>query len=318
MTYVSHPPGIRSLTTYRPDEEMTPRGLVLLNDGAFYYQAGNSSYAGVGAGFVSDDGKLRQRDIRTRNEFESVARGSDGTLWATSILDNPKSFSIWYGAIERIGPGYSRVVLLIPHRFGYAKQLLLGPDGAWWFALPDARTIGRFSHGHFSTIGQLGMMKPDEIVFDSHGVLYAAELGGSQIAKILPDGKAVWFSLLAADGRIGELASGTDGDVWFTERSANRVGRVTSAGRVEDFSAGSGVVVLDALAVSRDSVWFALYAGIGRLSLKTHALSVIRLPDQHSEPNALAISQSGDVWFTESISDWRCTSECAGIARLVP
>lgn len=300
---------------------MDPRGLVLVKNGTFYYQAGNSSYSGftgVEAGFVSDGGELHQHDIRTRNEFESVARGADGALWATSILDNPTWPPVWHSAIERIGSGYSRVVFLIPHRFGYAKQLLLGPDGGWWFALPEAHTIGHLSHGHFSTIGHLGMMKPDEVVFDSRGVLYAAESDGSEIAKILPGGHAAWFSLPTRDGEIGELAAGTDGDVWFTERSANRVGRVTRAGRIEDFSAGPGVEVLDALAVSRDAVWFAVNAGIGRLSLKTRAPSVIRLPDQYSWPNALAISKSGDVWFTERISGWNCMGDCAGIARLVP
>src|ERR1700676_4949501 len=153
--YVSRPAGVRSLAIYRPELSMVPEGVVPLKDGVFYYQHGNSSYyqfTGVMAGFVNDAGTLRERDIRTKNEFESVTLGADGMLWATSILDN-NSLGIWHAAIERIGSSDSRVVFRIPLRLGYAKQLLLGPDTAWWFALPDAHSVGRLSHdGHFTTV----------------------------------------------------------------------------------------------------------------------------------------------------------------------
>src|ERR1700676_5214088 len=78
--YESRPAGVRSLTTYRPEFAMVPEGVVPLKDGVFYYQHGNSSYyqfTGVMAGFVNDAGTLRERDIRTKNEFESVTLGAD-------------------------------------------------------------------------------------------------------------------------------------------------------------------------------------------------------------------------------------------------
>jgi streptogramin lyase len=307
---------------YRPEFAMVPEGVVPLKDGVFYYQHGNTSYyqfTGVIAGFVSDAGTLREHDVRTKNEFESVALGADGTLWATSILDDNSPLGVWHGAIERIGSRGSRVVFRIPHRLGYAKQLLLGPDAAWWFALPDAHSIGRLSHdGHFTTVARLGSMKPDQIAFDSTGTLYAAERYGNRIAKVLPGGKVVVFLVPTGGGKIGALAGGANQDMWFTERSADRIGHITSTGRIEEFATGPGVVVLDALAVSRDSVWFAVKDGIGRLSLRTHARTVIPVPYEVSWPNALAISRTGTVWFTESISNGRCMSECGGIGRIVP
>jgi virginiamycin B lyase len=313
--YESRPAGVRSLTMYLPEFAMAPEGVVPLKDGVFYYEHA----MGPRAGFVSDAGALRAQDVRTKDQFESVALGADGTLWATSILDDHSRTQEWHGAIERIGPVGSRIVFRIPDRLGYAKQLLLGPDAAWWFALPDAQSVGRLSHdGHFTTVAHFGSMKPDQIAFDSTGTLYATERYGNRVAKVLPGGKVVAFLVPTRGGQVGALAGGANRDIWFTERAANRIGHITSTGSVEDFTTGPGVVVLDALAVSRDSVWFAVKDGIGRLSLRTHARTVIPLPYEVSWPNALAISRTGTVWFTESISNGRCMSECGGIGRIVP
>jgi virginiamycin B lyase len=321
-TYVSLPAGVRSLTTYRPEVTMEPHGVVLLEDGAFYHQRGitmSSQFSAVSAGFVSNAGTLRQHDVQTKNSFWSVARGADGTLWATSSLDDPSGSVVGHGAIERIGPGGSRVVFRIPHQLGHAEQLLLGPDAAWWFVLPDAHSVGRLSRdGHFTNAAHFGSMKPAQIAFDSAGTLYAAQRDGDRVAKILPGGKVRVFAVPTHGGEVGALAGGTERDIWFTEQTANRIGHITRTGRIEEFTTGPGVVVLEALAVSRDSVWFAVENGIGRLSLRTHACTVIPLPDQNSRPNALAVSSAGAVWFTESIGDGRCKGECGGIGRIVP
>ena len=37
------------------------------------------------------------------------------------------------------------------------------------------------------------------------------------------------------------IATGPDGNVWFTEVAGSRIGRVTPAGQVVDFSTGAGV-----------------------------------------------------------------------------
>jgi virginiamycin B lyase len=301
---------------------MVPEGVVPLKDGAYFYAHGNTSYyhfTGVAAGFVSNAGTLREHDVLTKNEFESVALGADGTLWATSILDDRSWPPVWHGAIERIGPTSSRVVFRIPHELGYAERLLLGPDATWWFALPEAHRVGRLSRdGHFTSIALFGSMKPDEIAFDSAGTLYAAQRYSNRIAKVLPGGKIVMFVVPTGGGEVGALAGGAHNDIWFTERSTNRIGHITAKGKVEEFTTAPGVVVLDALAVDRDSVWFAVEGGIGRLSSRTYARTVIPLPDQFSRPNAFALSRTGDVWFTESVGDTRCVSECGAIVRIVP
>ncbi len=325
-TYDSQPPGVHSVTTYRAEISGVPYGVVPLGNGAFYFHHGTSSSSdgmGVDAGTVSG-GILREYLIQTKDQFESVATAADGTLWATSILDNRAWPPVWAGAIERLSASRSGVVYRIPRRLGYAEKLLRGPDAAWWFALPDAHAIGRLTReGKLSITMLPRSMKPDDIAFDPNGTLYAtetsrnSETASRDIARISSNGRVVMFHTLSPDAKVGSLAGGGDG-VWFTEKPSNSVGHITRAGHVEEFPIDRSIHVLDAIAVGKDSVWFAAQDGVGKLSLPKHAGTFIPLPDRGSVPTALAVSRSGDVWLTESISDRPCFDECGGIARIVP
>lgn len=247
-TYVSRPAGVRSVTIYRPRFTGIPDGVVpLRGGGAFYYESGNSSSAdgtGVESGVVTRAGALHEYLVRTKNQFESVTLGSDGVLWATSILDNRSWPPVWHSAIEQVGPARSSIALRIPDQFGYARKLAMGPDGAWWFALPDVHAIGRATpSGRLSLKAVSKSMKPDDIAFDSSGNLYAAETRGNSVVKISPSGKRTLFRVGGASAEIGSLAGGVHGDVWFTESSPDRIGHITSTGRVEAFTVGSNVVL---------------------------------------------------------------------------
>jgi virginiamycin B lyase len=51
------------------------------------------------------------------------------------------------------------------------------------------------------------------------------------------------FPVLSAPGLLADIAAGSDGNLWFTEFDANRIGRITTAGVVTEFplpNPGSG------------------------------------------------------------------------------
>ena len=65
------------------------------------------------------------------------------------------------------------------------------------------------------------------------------------------------------------LTAGPDGNIWFTDPSNDRVGRITPAGAITEFSAGI-TALSEPLNIARGpdgSLWFAEYAGhrIGRV-----------------------------------------------------
>lgn len=321
-TYTSQPTEVHSVTTYRPSDTGVPHGVVPAGSGAFYYDEGNAASAdgrGVVAGLASSNGSLHEYLIKTDNQFESVASATDGTLWATSTLDGSAGLPVLDSGIELLTATRSMIAFRIPPRFGSAKKLLFGPDGSLWFALPDAHGVGRLTRQmKFSMAVTFKSLEPTDIAFDKNGLLYVAFAtsiaAGGDIARISHDRSIV---MLRTFSPVDAIAGSADG-VWFTENSSNRIGHITRTGRVEQFSPGRGVRVLEAIVVGKDSVWFAAHDGIGRLSLITHAITLVPLPDRDSIPNALAVSQTGDVWLTEEIRDPRCFSECGGVARIVP
>jgi streptogramin lyase len=135
---------------------------------------------------------------------------------------------------------------------------------------------------------------------------------------------AVSSSALAAP-TITEFASGTgptdavlgpDGNVWFVETTANKIGRVTPAGGISEFSTGlSSNAGLSGIAAGPDgNIWFAESSRdrIGRIT--TGATPVITEfwlgITGGSAPQDIAAGPDGNLWFTEQSGDQ--------IARITP
>jgi hypothetical protein len=317
--YRSQPSGVHSLTTYRPRYSGAPDGVVALNGGgAFYFERGNSSSSEGGevrAGIVTDGDQLREYGIPTKDEFESVAVGPAGTLWATTILGSPSWPPIWHSAIVRLTGNRMTTAFRIPDSLGYSPALVVAPDGGFWFALPDVHAVGyKAQRGKLSVIVLPTAIKPNTIALNSSGNLYAAESGQRTIFRVSPDRT---IHLLTSPSRVGALAAGRSDQVWFTEPGTNRIAHIMRANQIEEVAVGS-YVVLDAIAIGSDSVWFAVQGGVGRFSLSKRKSGIINLPDRDSWPISLAIANTGTVWIAEHISDGRCLSPCGGVAQIVP
>src|SRR5271169_830436 len=78
------------------------------------------------------------------------------------------------------------------------------------------------------------------------------------------------YSIPTAQSAPGGLAAGPDGNLWFTEANGNRIGRITPAGVVTEFSAGlTPESFPSGIAAGPDgNLWFAEYFGnrIGRIT----------------------------------------------------
>src|SRR5438874_11924338 len=65
------------------------------------------------------------------------------------------------------------------------------------------------------------------------------------------------------------IAPGPDGNLWFTELNAPRIGRISAAGQIDTFELKSGGLPERLTAGPDDAIWFTDPAGnrIGRLGL---------------------------------------------------
>jgi streptogramin lyase len=101
-----------------------------------------------------------------------------------------------------------------------------------------------------------------------------------------------------------DVTAGPDGNLWFTELSASRVGRITPAGQITDWSNGAGVS-LDSqprgIAAGPDgNLWFVESPGrIGRITTRAQATEFSAGITPGSGPESIALGPDGNLWFTE-------------------
>jgi len=105
------------------------------------------------------------------------------------------------------------------------------------------------------------------------------------------------------------IVLGHDGNIWFTEQTGNRIGRITPAGVVTEFSAGlSPGVNPGGMALGPDNnVWFVERSGnkIGMIIADPANGTVGTITEfggltASSLPVAIAAGPDGNLWFTES------------------
>jgi len=96
------------------------------------------------------------------------------------------------------------------------------------------------------------------------------------------------------------IAVGPDGNMWFTEFGANRIGRVTLSGDVTFFDLRAGGIPQRLTAGPDEALWFTDAAGnrIGRLGLDGSDVYV-PVPTPGSGPAAIILGPGRDLWFTE-------------------
>lgn len=100
------------------------------------------------------------------------------------------------------------------------------------------------------------------------------------------------------------IAAGPDGDLWFIEYAANKIGKMTTAGALTEYripTDGSGA---QGIAAGPDGeMWFAEIEGnkIGKVTTSGD-FTEYPLTAGASQPNSIAAGPDGNVWFTEAAS----------------
>jgi hypothetical protein len=105
------------------------------------------------------------------------------------------------------------------------------------------------------------------------------------------------------------IAKGPDGKLWFTEKAAGRIGRITTAGVITEFSSGlSGSSEPADIAAGPDgNLWFTMKAdgAIGRITPTGDVMEFSDGLTMNSSPLGIAAGPDGALWFTESAAPGR-------------
>ena len=110
------------------------------------------------------------------------------------------------------------------------------------------------------------------------------------------------FPVPTANSTPFRITLGPDGNLWFTEYSGNKIGRITTGGVITEFSvptANSQPLVI--IAGPDGNLWFTEQNGNkDRTDFPSGViLNEFLVPTANSQPTAIAIGPDGNLWFTE-------------------
>jgi streptogramin lyase len=115
------------------------------------------------------------------------------------------------------------------------------------------------------------------------------------------------------------IAAGPDGNLWFTELSANKIATITTAGVITEFPSPPGGGGLMGIVAGPDgNLWFTESAGqkIGRTTT-AGVITEFPIPTAGS-PGGIAAGSDGNLWFTEFGGNKIGRMTTAGVATEFP
>ncbi|MGY2897014.1 virginiamycin B lyase family protein [Deinococcus sp. UYEF24] len=283
----------------------------------------NSALAGITAGpdgnlwFVENGSDQIGRITTTgvvKNEYSVPITGSSSGL--LNIVTGPDN-ALWFtennaNRIGRITVAGAVTEFTTPAAAGiYTTGITVGPDSQLWFT--ERTGINRVSTaGKFDTdIKTGGQSEPNYITKGADGNLWSTDTSSNVIRRTIPRGGTTSFgttSFIAPSAvRVGSLPAGggitsnTDGNLWFTEPGANKIGRITPTGVVTEFTvptpnANPAEIVSD----SDGNLWFT-ESDARKIARVTPAgvFNEFAVPTSGSSPYGIAIGPDNNIWFTD-------------------
>ncbi len=93
------------------------------------------------------------------------------------------------------------------------------------------------------------------------------------------------------------LVEGPDGNVWYTDSTVTKIGKVTPSGEVEEFSPGLASVALNITSGPESKLWFTEKTAKRIGSINTSGAGYAQCPVA-GEPEYIAAGSDGNLWFT--------------------
>jgi streptogramin lyase len=185
------------------------------------------------------------------------------------------------------------------------NEITSGADGALWFTIPDATSLGRVTpagaYQEFDLpadppvpIENLGLQG---IVLGPDGSLWATAPLRSSVFRLRLDGTSTQYRMQG--GAPFAITTDPDGNAWFT--SPGMVGRITSAGNMSLFQVPANNSELGSITSGPDgNLWLAVRDGNKIVRLTPQGLATeFPLPKAGSAPYSIRSGPDNKLWFTE-------------------
>jgi streptogramin lyase len=109
-----------------------------------------------------------------------------------------------------------------------------------------------------------------------------------------------YFFVGSLDPRPFWITPGPDGNLWFTDSSADAIGRITPAGVITEFPIGEGKEPYAIVAGADGNLWFTERQNnkVGAVNTSGALVHEYFVPGADPRPAGIAAAPNGDIWFT--------------------
>ena len=238
------------VTEFPLGETHAPVGLTTGPDGNLWFTEPPNDTIGR----MTADGNLTRFTVPPGTAPAQITSGPDGALWFTAAdaIGHMSSAGVFLGTFPLTGT------------LGGLGGIVAGPDGNLWFTEVYANRIGRITTSGVVTEFPVPTEDADPygIVAGPDGNLWFNEFVRGRIGRITPSGAVTEFRLgraSAVEPWVTGIGVGPDGAIWYTKQdfSENAVGRLTTAGRVNEFPVADSSGFVAGITGGPDgNVWF--------------------------------------------------------------
>jgi len=282
-------PDKRGKITFYDDTfgDATPDGIVRgPNNAVWFTDPGNDVI-----GRVMENGRYTLQQSVGAELSDGITVGPDNNIW----------FTLEGGGVGTINS--DGVTRFKDSSGSFPQGITTGPDGALWFAqvggVGRVTTQGTFRH--FSIASPNAELQG--IVTGPDGNLWVTQpiVGSSfsdKIIRVTPKGKHQSYTVGSGPAWI---CVGPDKALWFTERAANAIGRLTTSGKYSEYPTNYQGGGPSGIALGPDgALWFTDFNGrfgIGRIT-KAGKIHFYDSGVSGDELRQIAPGPIGAMWFS--------------------
>jgi streptogramin lyase len=188
----------------------------------FFAEFGSTSPGRVGK--ITTGGTITESaQIPGPPQIQGITEGSDGRLWITEPFPFPGVLFL-----DAMDSSFGLTRYLIPLN-AQLRAITSGSDGNLWIVDSSNSVIDKVSTvaGIFLNQYPIPGSGPEGIASSAvDGKLYFGEFTSNDIASITTSGVTATFAIPTAGSGVNSVASGPDGNIWFSEGLAGKIGRL--------------------------------------------------------------------------------------------